>query len=517
MPDAGRASKRRLPVGLATADVFAIVLPALGIGILLGSMGAARGQSLFGTSLFVPLARIVCVGASVLFAVLLKNNSVKRPVLFAAAVALSLVQLGSALLTPVFGESERFALGVIATIAEGASLSLVMFLLLSNLLGRSQKEIAVAIAAGFVVLNVYDCFFIGASDEACTVQWLIGKILALAIAGTVVVRSKSGVDPDAGQQSFLRVESDRIADGAVGEHRAAHRLVVVKLLPFACLVAILFLLQGVYSYLTGLGGVGANALFDMTVGIYVVGVRLLVFGFCLIAKEELKPVTVACAGILLWVLGLLLTTVLWNTDIRFMGALALNSGLYIMQPLILILAVQLARRNREHAMPILFSMIALEYSNHITRLVTLFFIPDPSVIQFESLSLVSVVSLAVVAASSVLYLMLSRWAPASEPAPLPKGFVVGEIALSNEELSSHLLQKEIEQFRRFRLLCEDRQLTKREEEVLYEAMHGYSIDHIAERLCLSRQTVKTYLSRSYNRLGVSSKQEALKLLDTYNA
>ncbi|WP_303203257.1 response regulator transcription factor [Raoultibacter timonensis] len=63
-------------------------------------------------------------------------------------------------------------------------------------------------------------------------------------------------------------------------------------------------------------------------------------------------------------------------------------------------------------------------------------------------------------------------------------------------------------------MSNEAQLTEREKEVLREAMHGYSIDNIAKHLNLSSQTIKTYLSRSYSRLGVASKQAVLELLDS---
>lgn len=56
-------------------------------------------------------------------------------------------------------------------------------------------------------------------------------------------------------------------------------------------------------------------------------------------------------------------------------------------------------------------------------------------------------------------------------------------------------------------------MTEREKEILREVLHGYSIESIAGRLGLSASTVKTYLSRAYNRFGVSSRQEVLGLLD----
>lgn len=57
------------------------------------------------------------------------------------------------------------------------------------------------------------------------------------------------------------------------------------------------------------------------------------------------------------------------------------------------------------------------------------------------------------------------------------------------------------------------QLSRREEEVLVEVLHGCSRVRIAEKLCLSPGTVKSYVSRIYSKAGVSSKQELISLVE----
>ena len=76
-----------------------------------------------------------------------------------------------------------------------------------------------------------------------------------------------------------------------------------------------------------------------------------------------------------------------------------------------------------------------------------------------------------------------------------------------------VLARELDFYRAFCATAGRARLAGREREVLYEAMHGYSADHIAERLAVSSQTGRTYLSRAYQKLGVRTKQEALRLLD----
>lgn len=68
-------------------------------------------------------------------------------------------------------------------------------------------------------------------------------------------------------------------------------------------------------------------------------------------------------------------------------------------------------------------------------------------------------------------------------------------------------------FVRFEALSARIRLTQREHEVLLEALHGYSRTNIAKKLCLSPETVKTYLNRAYAKAGVTSKQELVALVE----
>lgn len=68
---------------------------------------------------------------------------------------------------------------------------------------------------------------------------------------------------------------------------------------------------------------------------------------------------------------------------------------------------------------------------------------------------------------------------------------------------------------KFEEFCEAKSLSDRERDVLFEALHGRTVEGVAEVLFLSRDTVKTYLSRAYARAGVNNKQAVLKLIDEW--
>jgi DNA-binding CsgD family transcriptional regulator/uncharacterized protein (UPF0333 family) len=59
-------------------------------------------------------------------------------------------------------------------------------------------------------------------------------------------------------------------------------------------------------------------------------------------------------------------------------------------------------------------------------------------------------------------------------------------------------------------------LSERECDVLTESIHGYSMENIGKKLFLSRETVKTYLSRIYAKAGVGGKQELITFIDHYD-
>lgn len=63
--------------------------------------------------------------------------------------------------------------------------------------------------------------------------------------------------------------------------------------------------------------------------------------------------------------------------------------------------------------------------------------------------------------------------------------------------------------RRKRSMLESCQLTAREREALEALMQGFSNEQIAEALNLSVGTVKNHLTNIYQKLGVSSRSEAI--------
>jgi LuxR family transcriptional regulator of csgAB operon len=55
---------------------------------------------------------------------------------------------------------------------------------------------------------------------------------------------------------------------------------------------------------------------------------------------------------------------------------------------------------------------------------------------------------------------------------------------------------------------ESHNLTKREIEILRQITTGYSTDQISEQMCISANTVKTHLYRSFRKIGASNRLQA---------
>ena len=57
-------------------------------------------------------------------------------------------------------------------------------------------------------------------------------------------------------------------------------------------------------------------------------------------------------------------------------------------------------------------------------------------------------------------------------------------------------------------------LSAREAEVLSLLVRGRSVPHIAERLYIARSTVKTHITRIYQKIGVESRQEMIDAIES---
>lgn len=214
------------------------------------------------------------------------------------------------------------------------------------------------------------------------------------------------------------------------------------------------------------------------------------------------------------VAGLIITPVFWDDKSHIAGAFTLEAGLYIFQVLALIIVTQHAQEHPSSSGLAINVMLALAIFNQITRLLSSFLI-DSATIGFEEVSMIAFVSLGIIVCLVTAFFFLfsekhyrekeASWGVDAEgPACATVTSSQSGLLAQNEKTFSLCFAKP----------CEDKQLTQCEQEVLFEAVYGYTIDNIADKLCLSRETVKTYLTRAYAHAGVNNKQGILHLIDS---
>lgn len=338
-----------------------LLLAALSMGVLMGSIGASRLQEHFGTPLFAPCVRIVCVLFAAVMAALSSRTSPPKPRdVFRCVLALTAVWLAMIALSLALGPDVQFALGVAATISEGISLALLMYLVLCGLMAYGIAAAAWAIALGYVVINLWDSVFVNAAPTVCTVQWVVGKLAAVVLAWLFL---SGGL-----LRGWRSPAADRPSGPEAGQGGApwAHALAVAAAL----------LVSGVFANLTGIGGVAENAFFDLSVNIYLIVIRLAVLACLVYCGGRVGTGFVAQFGVASMSVGVAAAALLWGTGYRFLGSMAVESALYVVQPLVLVAGVRLAMGGGEGRAPVLFAAIAVVYSNHITRLATPFIVAD---------------------------------------------------------------------------------------------------------------------------------------------
>ena len=500
-------------------------ISAVGIGLLVGSWSVMRESSYFDSALFAPAAPMIMGLSALVFAIVLRKKELKTRSFFIVAATLVSFQLLAMLLAPMFSGSEKIALGVVVTVAEGVSSCLFMFLFLTGLIRCSFREIAVAIAAGYLLVHVYDGLFLGAPEAVRLLQRPAGLLAILTLAGVLShqmrKRTSSEVEAPEGQAK----SASYMAGLPSGEQPET----VADCVLLACFVSVVLLIQGVYSQVTGLGSAGNTPAFNMFAEVFAAGARVAVLAYCLLCKRELSSLHIAVGASLFCLAGIPAVELLWGTDAYLVGSTIINSARYILLPVVSIFGVQMARRFPENTR----LMIAATYSCYVSRFAALGLVADFAANPSVGLPLVTLCSLWVVACAMPAYLLIRRHlhsrgtrnanradAASAEVAQLGAPIETGaahvrpHASQALSEITDPALLGEIQFYQRLESLCDEAQLTEREKEILREVLHGYSIDSIASRLNLSASTVKTYLSRSYTRFGVTSRQAVLRLLDT---
>lgn len=539
---------------ITSGNNFIAALSALGIGLLWGSWSATRDLNPFDNPLFVPAVPAVMALLALVLAIIFRKRNVPLMLLSRGVVILTAFCTLFSFISPLVGNAEQSALGTIALGAEGLVSAFVMYVFLAALIPQSFKTGAISIAVGYLIVNIYDGIFLATPDYIHLWQRPLALILVaclcvITVRHTQMPRSAQPADAASSLQE-QSLHTTPTAKATLPPHTVeiitnpglvtattpvdeidAHEVPATpwNAILLGAFATILLLIQGVYSQITGMGGAEGAHLFNMTAEIYVAALRIVVLVYCLFLARRLLAQWIALCAAIIWLIGIPLVAFLWGTDYWLIGSLSLNSGQYILLPVLAIYGVQLAQRYPQKRSCIVFFAIAVSYCCYISRMCVLLFAPHASTIDTQQLLIVSFWSLWLVAISLGLFLFFrqhvteTRWHTALEMSEVRASEALESVkAASGETIAAAIaeqsapdpgLEKEIAFYRSFQIIADGAELTDREREVLNEALHGYSINNIAKHLNLSPQTIKTYLSRAYGRVGVTSKQAFLDLID----
>jgi len=96
----------------------------------------------------------------------------------------------------------------------------------------------------------------------------------------------------------------------------------------------------------------------------------------------------------------------------------------------------------------------------------------------------------------------------ADPADILRAIL--EVKQGGAPMSSQIARRVVQSFRETRRdAAEVQNLSRREEEILQHLAKGYSTKEIADRLCVSANTVRTHLQHIYDKLHVRSRTEAV--------
>ena len=471
------AGTQPTPSSPHTPAPLTFVLAILGLGVLFGLMWSARNTGSTVTEWQVFLARFSSMGAFVALALATKNRAPNpRAMLLLAAVCLA-VHIGCDGLSIVLhNESEQLALGAVSVAFEGVGVAVMQLLYLQLFTTQSLQRAIVAVASAYVVAELtYFALLLA------PLSWVspTARVGELACLGLLV---------------WLRLAHRRASAPTPVAHKPLESPALGGA-PLAIVVAFIVCLTTAWGFFAQMTGDGAYAFFDTTSEIAMIAVRLLLVALCLQLGATVRFERLAVTLAMLWATGILLVGLLWGTVAPSTSALVIKAGLYALQEFALVLVVRLALHRPDQFFYVGGLVMGALMFAHVSRLGMLVVFSNTPVAGAAAVGVLTCAAWFVAAALGIVALGRSG----TQEAPTTPAAAPGDRGL--------------EFHRRFERFCAERGLSEREHDVLLETLHGYTVDAVAEKLCISRETVKTYLSRIYSRAGVSGRQELLGELD----
>lgn len=477
-------------------DIVSLVLPSLSLGLFLGSTWAALHFTGFGGLWSLPLTFIALIASGIALAAFAPARLMTDRKLLEIIVGASALHLLCVAGAAAFeGPSEALALGIASSLFEGAALACVGKTCLSLIASKGPRRSCIGVCGALFLSNAWYFIFIAAGSLVIGLQWALGEVASVAALAVATRR-------------LAPVQNQNDEDTARGKAALSPSFAA-----FLATSAVLMVAQGIFSTAAGFGV--DPAFQGMSSSILVVGIRALMLLLCLTGIfSSFSHIRALVAFSLLWIVLLTMNDTALFPAAATWSVSFLALGQYVLMAFVLMAAThEAAGKGRGQASAILSLAFAAIMLNQPTRLIGLV---AGSSLTTLGLHVVCDAAMLAVSACAIVCLAwaLRRQSLQVRAAQAPESPSLQDGGFENLSAVGRMLWKrEQESFGQFIRFCETHGLSEREQEVLFEALHGYTVAAIAQHRDISQETVKTYLKRAYARVGCSNKQDLLAVMD----
>lgn len=521
-----RRTGRGRRTGFLAAPAGTALLVAAGLGVLLAVTWSPRASGGGLADLRLYTTRLVMMAAFVLMALAGRGRDPRggawaRPYL-ALALGFLAGRVAAGLFEPLFaaGSTEQTALQFTGAVCEGVGIAAVELGIVVQAARLDLRRAALAVSGAYLVAEAAFFVLLLLPGGAVAVLAPVGEVAALA-AWWALALGPAAAPCDGPAPAALAAEEGAPAEQAPAAPRRPLSSISLGGAPLGAVVGLCVVLTLIWGVFAELSGEGTGAFFDAASEIVMVGVRALVVVLCVYGALWLSFRHLVLSCVALWTCGILLSVLLQGSVGVATTGLVVKAGLYLLQALTLLFAVRAGMREPGDALPAAGLVLCSCLCGMLSRLaVTL-----AGGIGAAALPACAAASLAaIVAALLALWDGQARRAGRAVAGGGGSGGAAGDMGGAGASpgtpgmggvpgVDGALAAREADFLARFQRFCDENQLSERERDVLLEAVHGYTVDAIAENLGMSRETAKTHLRRIYARAGVGGKQDILKAFE----
>lgn len=499
-----------------------LVLCGVGLALFLSSMWTARADASGVSTEVVYATRFVSLATYLFMAWCFRSRLPQVELVLGLGCSFMLVHLASVLAGPLLGLDASISLIVdyLSGMFEGVANALITLVFAHIFSSYEPRKSAFAIGVAYLLVDVG---ILVLDTMSVAVIHYARPLFTLAAVGIVFFSARRLLDPASAPE--LADRSLRHAEQLPAPEGKDRTLALFSahndwflLLITAFLFPSLF---GVIAQVSSETG-GNFALYDIPTEIVMIAMQaffLLYMAFC---GERFGFAAILAFIIPLYATGFALFPGNWASDNPFAGCL-IRAGFVILAVLLWALMARKSYDDPRHTY-LYFGVYCGISNGQVGRLVgTMLMGQDgPNLALCQNISLAALWSICIF--GLVLFFLLRRAGMGTASAAADgDGFAtLGELDGRAErwgtagDLAANVGGVDLAaggfaaQFDALAVRC---RLTAREREVVLEALHGYSRTNIAKKLCLSPETVKTYLNRAYAKAGVTSKQELVAAIE----